>query len=521
MINHLKLLFLYILFSTNLLYPGDFLVYATTNHPQKKTRSEIINRIIQVRNSNDHKTEDVKNSKEDIENSETESKSSDNFKDKPENPSTQPTEKKPPVPPEKNKMGKKSSPETEKEKSSSDTDAENTKKIQGSVLDKVRQIHMLSKHLQLKAKIEKADIPPHVRQIALDEYEKMEGLQSNPSYHYSRTYIEEWLLKLPWNSSSTECENINKIVNSINESHIGQPDLKERLRSYFASRIFRNVRYKNLSKDTMAGSKSIEHKNTRGTILCLVGAPGTGKTSIARKIAQAINREYIKISFGSIRKANHLVGFLKSYSGAEPGIIIKRLRSCKKNNPVILIDEVDKTKGDDNDSESTQILDTLLEILDPNENSHFTDHYIDIPFDLSNTLFICTANHVSGIPAPLLDRMEIIEIPSYTTEEKIEIAKECMIPRIIESYYLKQDEILISDEIIQLIIEEYTTEKGVRGLEKKLIFLIEKILSDYFFDKDGNVSSSSSVLVTEELIHDTFNSTQDIDKEDHWRHLYT
>ena len=271
--------------------------------------------------------------------------------------------------------------------------------------------------------------------------------ESSPEMGVIRTYID-WLINLPWNNKTKDPTNAKEIVEKLNKTHYGLDEIKERISEYIA------VKSKN--------------NNIKTPIICLIGPPGVGKTSIAMAIAEVLNRKFYKISVGGLNDSTELIGSRRTYLGANPGKIIQGLKSCGSKNPVMLIDEVDKmTKNYHGDPAST-----LLEIIDPIQNKYFRDNYIEEPFDLSEILFILTANNILDIPEVLLDRVEVINLNSYTMFDKKDIAKYYLLPKIFKEYNY---EITMSDELIKTIINDYTKEAGVRDLERKLEKIVRKM----------------------------------------------
>lgn len=274
--------------------------------------------------------------------------------------------------------------------------------------------------------------------------------ESSPELSVLRNYLD-FVLHLPWNKSTKENANFNDVLKVLNESHYGLENIKTRIAEYVA--------VKNINK------------NINSPIICLVGPPGVGKTSIAMSIAEALHRKFYKISVGGLNDSTELIGSRKTYLAASPGKIIQGINKCECNNPVILIDEVDKMVKDYKGDPAS----TLLEILDPVQNKYFVDNYVEEPFDLSNVLFILTANFLGDIPSTLLDRVELIELNSYTIFEKKDIAKKYLLPRIFKEHIIINDNIKFSDNLLYFIINSYTKEAGVRDLERVLSSLIRKI----------------------------------------------
>ena len=275
----------------------------------------------------------------------------------------------------------------------------------------------------------------------IDKFSKMSPM--SPDANVSRTYIET-ILDLPWHKASKVNRNINKAEKILNEDHYGLEKVKERILECLA----------------------VQHltKENKGPIICLVGPPGVGKTSIAKSIARATNREFVRMSLGGVRDEAEIRGHRRTYIGAIPGRVINGITECGTNNPLFLFDEVDKIGSDFRGDPAS----ALLEVLDPEQNNTFTDHYLEIPFDLSDVMFITTANTTATIPAPLLDRMEVIELTSYTEEEKVHIATGYLVPKKMKENGLKKSQFSITSAAIRDIIEYYTREAGVRNLEREI-----------------------------------------------------
>ncbi len=273
----------------------------------------------------------------------------------------------------------------------------------------------------------------------------------SPENAMIKNYLD-WVLNLPWHKENFENNNINDIKTKLDNSHYGLDEIKNRIIEYVA--------LKN------------NNENIKSPIICLVGPPGVGKTSIARNIATALNRKFYKISVGGLNDTAELMGHRRTYMGANPGKIIQGLRKCGSKNPIFLIDEIDKMTINYKDDPSS----ALLDILDREQNTEFTDNYIEEPFDLSKVFFILTANNVENIPAPLLDRLEIINLPSYTDYEKVDIAKKYLIPKILEENKIDNKIISISDDMLAYLVEAYTSEAGVRELYRMLEKLMRKLI---------------------------------------------
>ncbi len=295
-----------------------------------------------------------------------------------------------------------------------------------------------------KEQTEKLNAPKEIKELLNREIRRFSNVTGNPSESgVVRGYIET-LLSLPWNKASRDNRDLAKARAILEEDHYGLEKVKERILEYLAVRL--------------------ATKKGDAPIICLVGPPGTGKTSISKSIARALNKKYIRVSLGGVRDEAEIRGHRRTYIGAMPGRIINGMRQAKVRNPLMLLDEIDKTGSDYRGDVSS----ALLELLDPEENSHFTDHYIEAPVDLSDVLFVATANDAGKIPRPLLDRMEIIEINSYTENEKMHIAKEHLIPKQQKTNGIKDGQLTITDEALAEIIGSYTREAGVRSLERQI-----------------------------------------------------
>lgn len=304
---------------------------------------------------------------------------------------------------------------------------------------------------QLRERLDAADLPDEVRKEAERELKRMEKLPSAaPDYHVIRTYLD-YVLELPWRKSSEYKLDLNEARRVLDEDHYGLEDVKERILEFLAVIKLR--------------------PDAKSPILCFVGPPGVGKTSLGRSIARALGREFQRLSLGGVRDEAELRGHRRTYIGAMPGRIIQSIRRAGVNNPVMMLDEIDKLGADYRGDPAS----ALLEILDPQQNNSFRDHYLDLPFDLSTVFFIATANQLGPVPPPLRDRMETIQLGGYSDQEKLNIAKQYLVPRQIIENGLKPEQFEIKDPAVSLIASRYTREAGVRQLERTIGSLARKV----------------------------------------------
>jgi ATP-dependent Lon protease len=302
----------------------------------------------------------------------------------------------------------------------------------------------------LREKVEKTPMPVEVKKVATQELERLQQIQpAAAEYPVARNYLD-WILNLPWQKSTDDKIDLNAAEKILNKQHFGLEKVKDRLIEFLAV-----IKRKRVIK---------------GPILCLVGPPGVGKTSLGKSVADALGRKFARIALGGMRDEAEIRGHRRTYVGAMPGRILQTLRRIESNNPVILLDELDKIGSDFRGDPAS----ALLEVLDPAQNSTFTDHYLDLPFDLSRVLFIATANWLDPIHAALRDRLEVIELPSYTESEKLQIARRYLVPRQLEEHGLSKNEFSLPDATLRRLIQEYTREAGVRQLERNIAALARK-----------------------------------------------
>ncbi|MEZ5120788.1 MAG: endopeptidase La [Solirubrobacterales bacterium] len=303
----------------------------------------------------------------------------------------------------------------------------------------------------LREQLEQAGLPEEIRAVAERELGRLEKLPTMAAEHaVIRTYLE-WLAALPWDASTEDNLDLEHARTVLDDDHYDIEQVKERILEFLAVRKLK--------------------PDARGSILCFVGPPGVGKTSLGRSIARALGRKFERISAGGVRDEAEIRGHRRTYVGAMPGVIIRALRDAESNNPLFMIDEIDKMGADYRGDPAS----AMLEVLDPEQNATFRDHYLDVPFDLSNVMFVTTANTLDTIPGALRDRMEIIQLAGYTEEEKLEIAKRYLVPRQIERNGLRRSQIAFGDPALRALIRDYTREAGVRNLEREIGSVCRKV----------------------------------------------
>ena len=314
---------------------------------------------------------------------------------------------------------------------------------------------MMAEVDELRDRLDAANLPEEAMEAATRELDRMQQMQqSSPEYSVVRTYLD-WLIQLPWSHGTEDHLDLAKAEQILDEDHFGLEKVKERVLEYLAVRALRS--------------------DMKGPILCFVGPPGVGKTSLGRSIARALGRKFARISLGGVRDESEIRGHRRTYVGALPGRLIQGLRKAGSNNPVLMLDEIDKLGLDFRGDPAA----ALLEVLDPQQNDTFVDHYLDVPFDLSQVVFITTANLLAPVPGPLRDRMEEIAIPGYTPDEKVQIARRHLLPRQLAEHGIGDRHFRLDDDALEHVIADYTREAGLRNLERQLGSLSRKVARQF------------------------------------------
>jgi ATP-dependent Lon protease len=343
---------------------------------------------------------------------------------------------------------------------------------------------------KLKRQIDEAKMPKEVHDKAMEEFTKLKKTPpQSPEFGVSRNYLD-WMIAVPWYKRTEDDLNIKHVQEILDEDHFGLEKPKER--------ILEHIAVLNLVKEM------------RGQILCFVGPPGVGKTSLGKSIARALGRKFVRISLGGVRDEAEIHGHRRTYIGSMPGKLIQSLRRAGVVNPVILMDEVDKMAMDFRGDPAS----ALLEVLDPEQNTSFNDHYLDVDYDLSHVMFITTANVRYNIPLPLLDRMEVIELPGYLEYDKVEIAKRHIIPKQLGEHGLTKEKVIFDDKAITKIIQQYTREAGVRNLEREIASVCRKVAKDLVFRKqqNGKKHHPKAITINEKKVEEYLGVTKYRDK---------
>ena len=329
---------------------------------------------------------------------------------------------------------------------------------------------------ELENKLKDAKMPEEADKVAMKELDRLSRIPTqSPEYNVSRTYIE-WLSELPWSDSTDDRIDLKEAMKILDEDHYGLEKVKERIIEYLA---VRNLKQKKDPNGTV-----------RGPILCFGGPPGVGKTSLGKSIARAMGRKFVRLSLGGVRDEAEIRGHRRTYIGALPGRIIQSIKKAGKNNPVFMLDEIDKLGADFRGDPSS----ALLEVLDPEQNHSFSDHYLEVDFDLSNVMFISTANYQDAIPPALRDRMEILDFSGYIEDEKVQIAKRHIIPKQVEENGLSKEDVSFDSNSIKELIRSYTREAGVRNLEREIANVLRKVARKIVESKTKKIKITKSAV---------------------------
>ncbi len=330
---------------------------------------------------------------------------------------------------------------------------------------------------EFRNKIDQADMPPEAEKQARRELDRLSRLPTAAAeYGMIRTYLD-WLVSLPWSQKTNDNLDISHAREVLDQDHYGLEDVKERILEFLAVRKLRQDRQGELPEPDERG---LIRKEREGVILSFIGPPGVGKTSLGQSIARALGRKFIRISLGGMRDEAEIRGHRRTYIGAMPGRIVQALRRVESKNPVFMLDEIDKLGSDFRGDPAS----ALLEVLDPEQNNDFRDNYVEVPFDLSEVMFITTANVLETIPSPLLDRMEVIQLAGYTEREKVNIARNYLIPRQLRENGLKEHEVEFTDDAVLSVIRNYTREAGVRNLEREIGAILRKMVTRFAEGKE-------------------------------------
>ena len=330
----------------------------------------------------------------------------------------------------------------------------------------------------LEKKLREAGLPEEAKQQVQEELKRLKSLPvASAEYHVVRTYLD-WMAAMPWSIKTESPIDIKKARKVLDEDHYGLEDVKRRILQFLAVAKLKN--------------------DIHGPILCLVGPPGVGKTSLGQSIARALGRKFIRTSLGGVKDEAEIRGHRRTYVGALPGRIIQSIKRAGTRNPLMMLDEIDKLRSDYHGDPSS----AMLEVLDPEQNKSFIDHYLDVPFDLSDVFFVTTANMVDTIPLPLRDRMEMIQVSSYTSYEKVQIAKKYLVPKLLKEHGMTSDQVIFSEDVLKHLINHYTREAGVRELQRKIAALLRAVAEKIVLDQENHVVAPGAVELTSDILHD-------------------